>query len=257
MAAICFSLHPASAKRRQAALRRPWAEQCAKPASSHLSLNQFPKPAWLNGAPRSVTRKVRRSLAAAASMTCSSGCIGSTSLVPVFCWVTWIQLLRTCWRPIRVTSLRRCPVKSISEKARRAWLSAGWNALNVSISPSVQVWMPLDLSGGSFMDCVGSSSRMNTEDRKLPAFVLTTGRVFDGATTPGEHGGINWITTLLLWGRETPLYVRRLLPMKLEQRFLCWSVRRKRNTAATAGSVPVRCALPITAARISGPSSRT
>src|SRR6516225_7090850 len=60
MALISCSEHPASASRRQAALRSPCAEQCfGSPASSHHCRNRLPKPAAENGLPLPVTRNVR------------------------------------------------------------------------------------------------------------------------------------------------------------------------------------------------------
>ena len=47
---------PASAQRHAAALRRPWAEHCGKPAALHCSRNQLPNPAGVNGLPHDVTR---------------------------------------------------------------------------------------------------------------------------------------------------------------------------------------------------------
>src|SRR5262245_46595338 len=58
MAAISCSVQPASASRRAAAFRSPWAEQWCRFAISHCSRNQFPNPAAVKGLPNSVTRKV-------------------------------------------------------------------------------------------------------------------------------------------------------------------------------------------------------
>jgi hypothetical protein len=59
MAAASTTSHPASIKRVAAAFRKPWNEQCGRPASLQRSRNQFPNPAAVKGAPSSVTRKVR------------------------------------------------------------------------------------------------------------------------------------------------------------------------------------------------------
>jgi hypothetical protein len=51
IAAICSAVHPASARRRAAAFRKPCALNPFKPASSHVSRNQLPKPAAVKGRP--------------------------------------------------------------------------------------------------------------------------------------------------------------------------------------------------------------
>ena len=56
----CARCIQASARRRQAALRSPWAEQrLGSPASLHCSRKQFPKPAAVKLFPKLVVRKVR------------------------------------------------------------------------------------------------------------------------------------------------------------------------------------------------------
>jgi len=59
IAAICFSEQPASAKRRQAALRRPCGVQSGSPARSHKSRILLPSPPGVNGLPYAETKNVR------------------------------------------------------------------------------------------------------------------------------------------------------------------------------------------------------
>jgi hypothetical protein len=51
MAAISCAVHPTSASRRAAALRRPCAEQCGSPALSHSCQNHFENAIAVKGPP--------------------------------------------------------------------------------------------------------------------------------------------------------------------------------------------------------------
>ncbi|KQT60189.1 hypothetical protein ASG52_18930 [Methylobacterium sp. Leaf456] len=87
----CRSVAPFSAASVAPAFRRPWAEQCGRPASRQRSLNQFPKPFDVNGLPRSVMRKVRFWLGHASIAARRAGSIGTSSVIGLvlrpLCWV--------------------------------------------------------------------------------------------------------------------------------------------------------------------------
>jgi len=53
-----WAVAPFSAATVAAAFRSPWAVHCRNPASLHLSRNQLPNPASVNGLPWSLTRNV-------------------------------------------------------------------------------------------------------------------------------------------------------------------------------------------------------
>src|SRR5258708_22622023 len=97
MGAISLAEHPASAKRRQAALRSPCGEHAlGSPAATHMLLNQLVKPVGENGTPRAVLMKVRSVLGASASARASSGWIGTETARPVFLWRRTMRPFLTC-----------------------------------------------------------------------------------------------------------------------------------------------------------------
>src|SRR5262249_32311321 len=113
----------------RAGLRRPWAEQLGRPAWSHHSRNLLPNPASVKARPNSLTRNVNSPHGEALMIRCNAGRIGNVSCFgfrfrPLYC-VNVILPSRTCWRPKRVISERRCPVNSKSESASRAFVPIG------------------------------------------------------------------------------------------------------------------------------------
>src|SRR5262245_1406416 len=88
IAPISCAVHPASARRRAAALRSPWAEQCGSPALSHSSRNQRLNADPWKGPPSLVVTNVRWSRGAAAMMAARVGCIGMINSAPVFSCLT-------------------------------------------------------------------------------------------------------------------------------------------------------------------------
>src|SRR5262249_8645317 len=110
IAPISWAVHPASASRRAAALRSPWAEQCGSPALSHSSRNQRLKADPWKGLPCLVVTNVRWSRGAAPMMVTRTGCTGIISSAPVFSCLTCRAPFRMCCAPIPITSPRRCPV---------------------------------------------------------------------------------------------------------------------------------------------------
>src|SRR6266581_3628214 len=94
---ISDALHPASARRRHAALRKPCAAvPLGKPASRQRSPNQFPKLAALaNALPDAVVGKVRWPDGVASRISWRLGWIGMTRVVPVLRWRSSIAPLRT------------------------------------------------------------------------------------------------------------------------------------------------------------------
>src|SRR5207253_2627907 len=83
---------PASARRREIALRNPCDEQSGRPAALQRSLIQLPKPAAVKGLPKLVTRNVFTPIIGVAPMIRrSSGCTGMVRVIGLrarfFCWV--------------------------------------------------------------------------------------------------------------------------------------------------------------------------
>src|SRR3546814_8102395 len=87
---ISFTEHPASARRFAISFRSPCDEHCGRPASSHLSRIQLPKPLAVNGLPYSVTRNVMFWRGVPSKTLFSSGWIGISTNAPVLSWQTAI-----------------------------------------------------------------------------------------------------------------------------------------------------------------------
>src|SRR3546814_19540144 len=70
------------------AFRSPCDEHCGRPASSHLSRIQLPKPLEVNGLPYSVTRNVMFWRGVPSTTLFSYGWIGRSTNAPVLTWTT-------------------------------------------------------------------------------------------------------------------------------------------------------------------------
>src|SRR5436305_10407464 len=92
MDAITLALQPASASRRAAALRKPWADvPFGSAAALQASRNQLVKPAATNGLPNDVVKNVRCFDGVSSRITFRCGCTGMVNLVPVFCCLTSME----------------------------------------------------------------------------------------------------------------------------------------------------------------------
>src|SRR5262249_61308605 len=97
-----LTVAPFSAQRVAAALRNPCADP-GHPASRHTSRNQLPNDSFLNGVPRSLTRKVRSPHGDLAIVSARIGSTGGDTkpAPPLFSLPDGISPSFPCWRPRR------------------------------------------------------------------------------------------------------------------------------------------------------------
>lgn len=131
LAMILRSLHASSASRVAVSLRKPCDEHCGRPASSQQSRIELPKPAFVNCAPRLLSRNERQVRGIHASARSSSGAIGIGNGVSVLSWRTAIfPVADMLAGPCRI-GLRR-PVQDAGQRGtnfvdlRRERLSLEW-----------------------------------------------------------------------------------------------------------------------------------
>jgi hypothetical protein len=96
-----------------------------KPAARHKPPNQLAKLPPVSGFPVAVVRNVRFAAGCAARTSCNSGRIGICKDAPVFCWRTAMNPSRTCCRPMRITSPRRCE-QPLRARGRLAGFPRAW-----------------------------------------------------------------------------------------------------------------------------------